>query len=124
MWNNLLQFFKLSIVRRVKVVIDEGRHDMEVLSKWSCSNLLVLPVNSGSFLIFKQPERIKTSRTSMVIGDGSLVRLMQSFKLRKMSLFATKIDGSMLTILVQPSISNLSRYGTCVKSGVFNNLLE
>lgn len=81
----------------------------------------MLPENSGTFFTFEQPERIKTSRTLMLMRDGRLVRLMQSFKFKKMSFSAVKIDGWMLTKLVQSSSSNLLRFGMFAKFGVLDN---
>ena len=78
----------------------------------------MFPPNSGIFLIFEHPERIRVSRDSISNLFGRDFRFLQPFRLRKVSFLRTTTDGCTLDKFKQSSRTNFSRNGTSVKTGV------
>ena len=85
--------------------------------------------NSGIFFIkiFEHPERIRVSRDFISNLFGRVFKFLQPFRLRRIRLLLTPIDGYNLDKFKQSSRTNFSRTRTSVKIGVsvsFRGLLN
>ena len=119
------QSLRLNKVRAVKHSIDEGSFLIAVLSKWSSDKLLIIPLNSGIFLIFEQPQRLRILSDSISLDMlGRSVREKQYSRSKTISLLSCRIDGWISTNLLHQLRFNLSSLGTPLKSGVLISSLE
>ena len=113
------QSLRLNKVRAVKHSIDEGSFSIAVLSKWSSDRLLIIPLNSGIFPIFGQPQSLRILSDSISLDMlGRSVRETQYSRSKTISLLSCPIDGWISTKLLHQLRCNLSSLGTPLKSGV------
>jgi len=112
----------LSFFQRPKV---DGSCVIAVLPTSSSSRFITFPNISGNFSSLKHPYKLRILRvfnSHMFVGRQA--SFTQSFKFKKTSPFRIPIESSILTSFLQPSRFSFSRFGTCLKSGVFIKFRE
>ena len=121
-----LQSLRSRISRAVKHSIDEGSSSsIAVEPKISRDRHFIVPLNSGIFLIFKQPKSSIDVRDSILADKlGRLVRDSHEIRFKLLSLLSCPIDGCNPTKLVHCSRPSISSPVTPEKSGVLIRFLE